>query len=179
MWINLITDCFPALALGMEEGERDIMKRQPRDAKDGIFSGGLGADVAYQGFLITAVVLSAYFIGHFMEAGVWEITNSSDGMTMAFLTMSMAEIFHSFNMRSQRNSIFTMKHQNGYLIGAMIVSLLLTTAVIYVPALATAFGFEDISAMEYGVALALAFSVIPIVELVKVFQRKFSKESQN
>ncbi len=176
LWINLITDCFPALALGMEKGEQDLMHRKPRDSKDGIFSGGLGTDVAYQGVLVTIVTLAAYFIGHFLEAGVWQITNSSDGMTMAFLTMSMAEIFHSFNMRSQRGSIFTIKHQNWYLIGAMLVSLLLTTAVIYVPALALAFGFEHISLIEYSVALALAFSVIPIVEIVKVLQRKFYKQ---
>lgn len=174
LWINLITDCFPALALGMEKGERDLMQRKPRESNDGVFADGLGADVAYQGVLVTILTLTAYFIGHFMESGVLEITNSADGMTMAFLTMSMAEIFHSFNMRSQRGSIFTMKHQNGYLIGAMAVSLLLTTAVIYVPVLAVAFGFEHITLTEYTVALALAFSVIPIVEIVKACQRKFS-----
>ncbi|MBW7572191.1 cation-translocating P-type ATPase [Caproiciproducens faecalis] len=177
LWINLITDCFPALALGMEKGERDLMQRSPRNSRDGIFAGGLGTDVAYQGILVTMVTLAAYFIGHFLEAGVWEITNSADGMTMAFLTMSMAEIFHSFNMRSQRNSIFTMKSHNGYLIGAMLVSLLLTTAVIYIPALAFAFQFEEISLLEYSVALLLAFSVIPIVEIVKAFQRQFTKNT--
>ncbi|MGX8709598.1 MAG: cation-translocating P-type ATPase [bacterium] len=177
LWINLITDCFPALALGMEEGEKDLMQRSPRNPRDGIFAGGLGTDVAYQGVLVTIVTLSAYFIGHFLESGIWEITNSADGMTMAFLTMSMAEIFHSFNMRSQRHSIFSMRKQNGYLIGAMLVSLLLTTAVIYIPALAFAFQFEEISLLEYSVALLLAFSVIPIVEIVKAFQRKFAKAS--
>ncbi|MDF1495414.1 cation-translocating P-type ATPase [Caproiciproducens sp. CPB-2] len=177
LWINLITDCFPALALGMEEGEKDLMRRSPRNPRDGIFAGGLGTDVAYQGILVTVVTLSAYFIGHFLESGIWEITNSADGMTMAFLTMSMAEIFHSFNMRSQRHSIFSMRKQNGYLIGAMLMSLLLTTAVIYIPALAFAFQFEEISLLEYSVALLLAFSVIPIVEIVKAFQRKFAKVS--
>jgi Ca2+-transporting ATPase len=175
LWINLITDSFPALALGMEKGESNLMQRKPRDSKDGIFSGGLGTDVAYQGVLVTILTLSAYFIGHYIESGVWEITNSSDGMTMAFLTMSMAEIFHSFNMRSQRGSLFTMKRHNYYLISAMLVSLLLTTAVIYVPVLSIAFGFEHISFVEYTIALALAFSVIPIVEIVKFFQAKFSK----
>jgi Ca2+-transporting ATPase len=177
LWINLITDCFPALSLGMEAEERGLMERKPRDPKDGVFSGGLGVDVAYQGFLVTLVTLAAYFIGHFMEAGVWQITNSPDGMTMAFLTMSMAEIFHSFNMRSQRGSIFTMKTHNFYLFGAMAASLLLTTAVIYIPGLSNAFGFEEISLVEYVVALALAFSVIPIVEIVKLFQRKFAKNN--
>jgi Ca2+-transporting ATPase len=178
LWINLITDCFPALALGMEQGERDIMLRKPRNPKDGIFAGGVGVDIAYQGFLVTFVTLAAYFIGHFMENGRWEITNSPDGMTMAFLTMSMAEIFHSFNMRSQRGSIFLIKRQNCYLIGAMIISLLLTSAVIYIPALAAAFAFEEISLIEYTVALALAFSVIPIVEFVKLFQRRFGKNNK-
>lgn len=175
LWINLITDCFPALALGMERQEANLMSRKPRNAKDGIFSSGLGTDVAYQGILVSLVTLAAYFIGHFMESGRWEITTSSDGMTMAFLTMSMAEIFHSFNMRSQRGSIFKIKYRNLFLIGAMLGSLLLTSAVIYIPALSIAFGFEEISAVEYITALALAFSVIPIVEVVKFVQRNISK----
>lgn len=175
LWINLITDCFPALALGMERGEKDLMSRKPRAPKAGIFSGGLGWDVLYQGIMVSCLTLAAYFIGHFMENGKWEIMNSPDGVTMAFLTMSMAEIFHSFNMRSRHASILAIPHHNLFLIGAMIGSLVLTTAVIYIPALSTAFGFEEISFVEYCVALALAFSVIPIVEIVKLFRRKAVK----
>lgn len=175
LWINLITDCFPALALGMEKGEPDLMERNPRSSKKGIFADGLGVDVAYQGILVTVVVLAAYFIGHFIESGVWEIANSQDGMTMAFLTMSMAEIFHSYNMRSQRGSLFSLKSQNPYLLGAMGLSFILTTMVIYVPFLAKAFSFSPISLQEYFIAMALAFSVIPVVEIIKFFQRKFAK----
>lgn len=175
LWINLITDTFPALALGMEKGEPDLMKRKPRNPSDGIFAGGMGFDVAYQGILVSIVTLAAYFIGHFMEAGVWEITNSPDGITMAFLTMSMAEIFHSYNMRSRTGSIFTLKHHNFYIFGAMVASLLLTSAVIYIPFLSNAFQFEHISLEEYVVSLALAFSVIPIVEIVKAIQRAAAK----
>lgn len=175
LWINLITDTFPALALGMEKGEPDLMKRKPRNPSDGIFAGGMGFDVAYQGILVSIVTLAAYFIGHFMEAGVWEITNSPDGITMAFLTMSMAEIFHSYNMRSRTGSIFTLKHHNFYIFGAMVASLLLTSAVIYIPFLSNAFQFEHISLEEYVVSLALAFSVIPIVEIVKAIQRATAK----
>ena len=177
LWINLITDCFPALALGMEQGVPDLMERPPRDPKDGIFAGGLGVDVAYQGVLVTILTMGAYFIGHYMEAGVWEIANSPDGTTMAFLTMSMAEIFHSFNMRSQRHSIFHMQGHNRFLWGAMALSLVLTTAAIYLPGISAAFGFTHISLAEYGVALALAFGVIPIVELVKALQRRLAKKS--
>ena len=176
LWINLITDCFPALALGMEKGEPDLMRRQPRSAKDGIFSGGLGFDVAYQGFLVTLVTMAAYFIGHRIESGVWEIAQSADGVTMAFLTMSMAEIFHSFNLRSQRGSVFKLHSQNPVLWGAMALSLVLTTAVIYLPGISDAFGFEHISALEYGIAIGLAVIVIPIVELVKLVQRRCAKK---
>lgn len=175
LWINLITDCFPALALGMEKGEPDLMKRKPRSATDGIFAGGLGTDVLYQGAMVTVVTLAAYFIGHFLESGVWEITNSPDGMTMAFLTMSMAEIFHSFNMRSQRGSVFKLGSHNKVLWGAMLLSLVLTTGVIYLPGISDAFGFTHISLVEYTIALLLAVVVIPIVECVKFFQRKLHK----
>lgn len=175
LWINLITDCFPALALGMEKGEPDLMQRQPRSAKDGIFSGGLGFDVAYQGLMVTILTMAAYFIGHRVESGVWEIAQSADGVTMAFLTMSMAEIFHSFNLRSQRASIFQLHSHNPVLWGAMALSLVLTTAVIYLPGISDAFGFEHISAFEYAIALTLAVLVIPLVELVKFIQRKHAR----
>ena len=171
LWINLITDCFPALALGMEKSESDIMKRKPRDPRDGIFAGGMGFDVVFQGVVVTLMVLLSYFVGHYVEAGVWEISQSSDGMTMAFLTLSMIEIFHSFNMRSRRQSIFRMKRQNIWLWGAMILSLLCTTLVIEVPFLAEAFQFEHISLMEYGIAMGLAIVIIPIMEITKAVQR--------
>lgn len=173
LWINLITDCFPALALGTEKAEDDIMKRSPRDSKESIFAGGVSKDVIWQGFMIAIITIVAYVVGHYMESGVWEFVNSADGMTMAFLTMSMAEIFHSFNLRSRRHSIFTIKGQNKFLLGAMVVSLLLTLAVIYIPFLSNAFGLETISFMEYGISLLISFTVIPIVELVKFFQRRY------
>lgn len=178
LWINLVTDCFPALALAMEKGEKNIMSRPPRNSKDGIFSGGVGFDIFYQGLFVTGLTLAAYFIGHYIEAGVWEITNSPDGMTMAFLTMSMCEIFHSLNMRSQRGSTVAMTFRgshNMYLFGSCLMSLLMTTVVIYVPFLANAFDFQTIDLMEYAVALALAFAIIPLVEIVKAIERAIDK----
>ena len=178
LWINLVTDCFPALALGMEEAEPAIMRRRPRDAKAGIFAGGMGVDVAYQGLVISALTIAAFFIGHFMESGVWEIPAnglSPDGTTMAFVTMSMAEIFHSLNMRSQRGSILKLRTRNKMMTFAAIGSLLATTLVCEVPFLANAFDFTSVEWNEYLIALALAFCVIPIVEIVKFFQRKAEK----
>ena len=171
LFINLVTDSLPALALGAEKAELDIMNRKPRKSDEGIFANGMGFNVAYQGIMVSVITLVAYFVGHYMESGVWEIAQSPDGMTMAFLTMSMAEIFHSFNMRSQ-GSIFKLKTQNMLLWGTMILSLALTTALIFVPALSDVFGFEHINIKEYIVALVLAISTIPIVEFVKFVSRK-------
>ena len=172
LWINLITDCFPALALGMEKSEADIMKRKPRDPKEGIFAGGMGFDVFFQGAIVTVLVMTSYIIGHYVESGAWEFVNSPDGTTMAFLTLSMVEICHSLNMRSRRGSIFSMKTSNKFLYGAMIVSLVLTTMVIEVPFLANAFDFTPIDLHEYAIALGLAILIIPIMEVVKFIQRK-------
>ena len=175
LWINLITDCFPALALGLEESEPDSMKRKPRDPKEGIFAGGMGFDVFFQGVIVTALVLFSYVLGHRMESGVWEFVNSPDGTTMAFLTLSMVEICHSLNMRSRRGSIFKLNSHNKFLYGAMLASLILTTAVIEVPFLASAFQFTPIDLEEYAVALGLAILIIPIMEVVKAIQRKTGK----
>lgn len=188
LWINLITDCFPALALGLEKGDPDIMKRKPRDSKEGIFAGGMGFDCAYQGIMVTVLTLVAYILGIIMANGspmslreVFAVNDLTapllhqNGMTMAFLTLSMAEIFHSFNMRSRRQSIAKMGSMNWYLLGAMVLSLLLSTVVIYVPFLSEAFDFAPIDAREYFTALVLAFLVVPIVEIVKLIQRKTSK----
>jgi Ca2+-transporting ATPase len=175
LWINLVTDSIPAMALGMEKAEPNLMSRSARSPKDGVFAGGMGFDIAYQGLMVAVLTLAAYFIGHFIESGRWEIAPSPDGMTMAFLTMSMAEIFHSFNMRSRRESIFRLGSFNKILNWAGLASLALTTLVIYVPFLSEAFEFEHISPTEYAVALILAVLVIPIAELVKLIQRKVKK----
>ena len=177
LFINLITDCFPALALGLEKAEPDVMDRPPRDSHDGIFSGGLGLDVVYQGVLITVITLASYIIGHCVEVGYFEMPSgvSPHGMTMAFLTMSMCEIFHSFNMRFQRRSIFSSRSHNKVLWAAMLGSLLITTLVLEVGPIADAFGFTPVGWAEYGIALALAVLVIPVVELVKFFQRRAAK----
>ena len=176
LFINLVTDCFPALALGMEKAEPDTMKRPPRDSKEGIFSGGLGVDVVYQGVLVTVITIISYFIGYYFEFRKFGIPTTSDhGMTMAFLTMSMCEIFHSFNLRSQRKSVFSLKSHNKVLWLAMLGSLVLTTVVLEVPFIANAFGFVSIGWTEYAIAIALAVLVIPIVEIVKLIQRSIAK----
>lgn len=181
LWINLITDCFPALALGMEKPEADIMKRKPRGSNEGIFADGLGVAVAYQGIIVTAITLISYFIGehvlyaHHAAEGV-TYTAAQLGTSMAFLTLSMAEICHSFNMRSLHGSIFKMQGQNLWLWGAGILSFLMTTVVVEVPFLANAFELAKLDLPEYAIAMGLALSIIPIVEICKIFTRMHDKK---
>ncbi len=179
LWINLITDCFPALALGMEKPEPDVMKRKPRDSREGVFAGGLGAAVFYQGFLVTIITLISYFIGHWFETGNFEITDSIDGTTMAFLTLAMCVVFHSFNMRSLRGSIFTLKGQNKWLWGAGILSLILSSAVVLIAPVAEIFGMVAISWTEFFIALGLGFAIIPLVEIVKLVHRLIDKKKES
>ncbi|MBP3555885.1 MAG: calcium-translocating P-type ATPase, PMCA-type [Clostridia bacterium] len=179
LWINLITDCFPALALGMEKPEADIMNRKPRDSKEGIFAGGLGLAVFYQGALVTIITLISYFVGHWFETGNFEITDSVDGTTMAFLTLAMCEVFHSFNMRSLHGSIFKMKGQNKWLWGAGLLSLILTSVVVLIEPIAEVFSMTAISWQEYLIAMALGFAIIPIVEICKIFTRMHDRKMEN
>ncbi len=181
LWINLITDCFPALALGMEAPEKDIMSRPPRNSKDGIFAGGMGGAIAYQGIFLTAITIASYFIGSEVIAKMPQHISATYspadvGSSMAFLTLSMAEIFHAFNMRSLHGSIFTIKKQNVWLWGAGVLSLLLTTIVVEIPFLANAFELAQLDLVEYAIALALSVSVIPLVELVKVIAHAIRKK---
>ena len=184
LWINLITDCFPALSLGLEKPEADVMQKAPRDPKEGVFAGGMGIAVAYQGVYMTVITLVSYCIGRYVLADMHhaaaiaagEYSAQMLGYSMAFLTLSMGEIFHSFNMRSLHGSVFAIKSQNKWLWGAGALSLILTTAVIEIPFLAKAFSLAELNLPEYGIALALAVSVIPVVELCKLFYRLAQKK---
>ena len=183
LWINLVTDTFPALALGTEKAEPDIMNRKPRSAKSGVFSDGMGFDIVYQGLLVAVLVMASFFLGYYVLAPIEGLAaeeivgvREGHGMTMAFLTMSMAEIFHSLNMRSQRKSLFSLKKQNVILWAAAIGSFLLTTLVCEVSFVAKWFGFTHVGFTEYMIAVGLAFCVLPIVEIVKLIQRKIEKK---
>ena len=184
LWINLITDCFPALSLGMEAPESDVISRPPRNSKDGIFANGMGFAISYQGVLITLITIASYFIGAKVLANMHHAEAIANGLysaetlgsSMAFLTLSMAEIFHAFNMRSLHGSIFKIKKQNRWLWGAGVLSLLLTTLVVEVPFLANAFELAKLDGAEYGIAIALAISIIPMVETVKAIARAIRKK---
>ena len=183
LWVNLVTDCFPALALGMEEAEGDVMKRKPRNASDGVFAGHMGLDTVVQGIIITVLVLASFFTGVWFDMGYIDIqamvagTADEEGVMMAFITLNMVEIFHCFNMRSRRLSLFQMKKQNKWLWAAAALALVLTLIVVEFDPLAQA--FFGISHLDYGAAaaaLGIAFLIIPLIEIYKAIMRAIEKE---
>ncbi len=176
LWINMITDSAPGLSLGMEKAEGDIMKRKPRPSNEGVFSNGAGFDMIWQGILMATLVILSFFIGEYLESGKWALKASVDGMSMAFLTMNFAEMFHCVCMRSQRGSIFKLKNMNWWLVGAFILTTLFTLSVIYVPFFVNLFGFASISFKELAIAFGLAFIIVPLIEIVKFIERKCSKK---
>ncbi|MFA0815143.1 MAG: cation-translocating P-type ATPase [Anaerofustis sp.] len=179
LWINLVTDSLPAIALGMEEAEPDIMTKAPRKSNEGVFANGLGAGVIYQGLVITALTLFSYFIGNgFTFVQTSEFAHQT-AMSMAFVTLNMCEIFHSLNMRSTHLSIFSLKKQNKYLYGAMVAAFLLTVFVVYTPVINTAFEFHALNVEDFIFSMALALAIIPIVEIVKAITRSVKKKKAN
>ena len=184
LWVNLVTDCFPALALGLEDAEGDVMRRRPRNASDGVFAGHMGVDCIVQGLIITALVLASFFVGVYFDMGYIDIadmlagTADEEGVMMAFITLNMVEIFHCFNMRSRRASLFTMKKQNKWLWASAAVALVLTVIVTVVPGLAAMFFGPGITLEPRGVAMALflAFLIVPLVEVYKAIMRAIEKE---
>jgi len=168
LFINLITDSLPAIALGMEHAQPGIMNRPPRKQNEGVFANGIGLNIIYQGILITMLTLAAYFI-----VDGW--SGHGIAMTSAFFTLSMCEIFQAFTMRSLKQSIFTLKTQNKVLWGALALSLMLTLMVIYVPFLADIFSLQALTVRELAVSLGLSISIIPLVETVKAIQRMKNK----
>ena len=164
LWINLVTDCFPAIALGTEPLEPAAMGRPPRATSESVFSRGLGRDVILQGVLLAILTLAAFFLG---RGG-----GSEQAMTMAFLTLSFGELAHAWNMRSRTLSIFTLDRGNRLLTLATLVSLCLGLALVYVPPFAAAFRLASLPVEQLFLSLALALCIIPWVELEKRFMTK-------
>ena len=167
LWINLVSDCFPAVALGMESAEPGIMQRKPRSSNAHIFSDGLGVNLLWQGLVISVLTLISYVIG--------AQTSPAAGTTMAFITLSVCEMLHSWNMRSLRKSIFAMHSHNKMLALSIIVSFVLIVPILLVPALRNIFDLVALDAMQYVWAFVLAAVIVPVVEVVKAIQRAISK----
>lgn len=169
----MVTDCIPALALSLEKQEPGIMERPPRKKGSSIFSDGVGFDIVYQGIVISLLIICSYFTGYYFEYGYVGIGASSIGTTMAFFTTCMVGCFHALNMRSRHQSLFKLKSKNVLLILSVIVSFLLTTVICIVPFLSNAFNVAVLSLNQLLISLLFGFVIIPIVEVIKFFQRRF------
>ena len=178
LWVNLVTDSAPGLALGMEPAEDGLMRRKPRPSDEGLFSGGGGVFVLVQGIFMGLLIVFAYLCGGHLESGRWAIAQSAEGMTMAFLTCNLVEMFRAFASRSLTGSMLRMKKQNLWLWGAMLWTLLLTCGVIFIPAFRSLFGFTPVSGRAFLVALGLSFTVLPVSELIKAIQRGRDKQKE-
>ena len=163
LWINLITDCLPAVALGMEKAEPKIMEKPPRGRKESIFAGGMGGAILRQGTVIAILTLLSYTIG--------SQTSRVDGTSMAFLTLASAELFHAWNMRSRLESIFSLPTANHWLSGALLLSFALNLLLLYWPSACALFRLTALNASQLLCAALLAFAIVPVVEMEKAIGR--------
>jgi Ca2+-transporting ATPase len=166
LWLNLVTDGPPALALGLEPPEKDVMKRPPRSPKAGVFAGGVGSAILIQGAVIGALSFTSYWL-----ALQWGKT-LVEAHTMAFLTLAFSQLVHSFNIRSLHQSLFkTGITSNSSLVGAFILSALLQLSVIYIPFLRNVFETAALSSGDLFVALTLSLVPLVFVEITKLFKQ--------
>ena len=168
LWINLVTDTFPALALGVEKAEKDVMDHPPRDSKEGIFAGGLGISVAYQGVILSLLTLAAFFIG---------LSSSKEAAsTMAFCTLTFAQMLHSLNVRSLDKSIFTIGLlSNRLIIYASAISIILTFAIVQIPGVNGVFRLTALNGLQWFQVFLLSSAIVPAVELIKYVMKRVSK----
>ena len=165
LWVNLVTDTFPALALGMEPAPGDIMRRKPRDAKQSFFAEGMAANLIVFGVIMSALTLGAYFLGLYLY------NDSKVATTMAFLTLGLVQLFHVFNIRSAKRSVFHSFGHNKWMHLSFIVSALLQVMVVLITPLGAFFDVAPLTGGEWLYVLGLSFAVIPISEFVKWVKR--------
>jgi len=177
LWLNMITDIFPALALALEPSAPATMQRQPRDPKESLLPPRFIGLIAWQGMLLAGVTLLAFFLG--MRWYGTEGEGLRHAVTLAFMTLALAQVFHAFNVRSLHRSAFDARlFTNGWLWGAVVVCLLLQVAAVYVPFVQTALQTVRLSGTDWGVIAACSLLPVAIVELVKVVQRAADRFGQ-
>lgn len=161
LWINLVTDSLPAIALGVEPVDKDVMKRKPKPKEESIFAHGFGLRIILLGVMFAILTLTGFMIA-------WKSTGDiASGRTMAFIVLAVSQIVHSFNMRSDHSLFKIGVFSNKYLNGAAFVSLGLMALIVFIPPVTTAFGLTQLSTEMYLLALALALVPIVVLEIAK------------
>ena len=187
LWINMVTDTLPGLALGMESAEGDLMKRKPRAKEESIFAHGAGVSMLWQGVYLAAVEIAAYYIGYFLENGSFTgIANGrwcENAVVMVFLTVSFAETLCALNMRSRTGSIFRremLTKVNWWMVGALVITTALTLAAAFLPGFRTLFGIHSVlSAKEFLISVGLALTTLPVFEAGKAIQRAARRRKEH
>ena len=160
LWINLVTDSFPAIALGMEPAEKDIMNRKPNDSKKSIFADGLWEKIFVEGFMIGILTLFAFSLGN-------KLYGLQVGRTMAFISLSMLELVHSFNVRSEESLFKAGLFKNKYLIGAFLIGTILQVGVVVIPKIADIFDVVLLNNIQWIYKAIISILPLVIVEIQK------------
>ncbi len=184
LWVNLITDSLPAIALGVDPGDKDVMKQQPRNPKESFFARGAGLRAVIGGSLIGLFTLIAFYYGlwehgYILGSGTVPEEALPYARTMAFVVLAASQLFYSLSMRNSEKSIFKIGlFSNRILIGAIVVGILLQLVVISIPVLANAFGVHNLTLLDW--VIVISFSLIPLVvnELIKFFSRRNEKNGK-
>jgi len=181
LMINVVTDAFPAFALGFEKPDNTTMSRKPTPRQEGVFANGLGIKIILQGIFISFLTLTAFYMGKYVlavpEAVLAHFETSAEaaeavGRTMAFLTLALTQIVHSNNCRS-KESIFKIGFfSNKYINLAFLVSAGITLSICLVPFLENIFGMVNLSVTHWALVLSLSFSIFVVSEIVKIFTNK-------
>ena len=169
LWVNLVTDSLPAIALGLEPSEKDIMNRPPRDAKKSIFADGLMGKIVSEGFMIGMFTILAFFIGN-------KYYGIEVARTMAFISLGMLELIHSFNVKSEESIFKVGILENKYLIGAFLLGTVLQLGIVFIPTLAELFKLTELNSIQWLITLGISVAPIVIIEIQKKFNElKFGK----
>ena len=169
LWLNLVTDVFPAMALALEPSAPGVMKQSPRDPRQSVMTPHFVGLIVWQGLLLAGVTLTAFFVG--MRWHGTEGEGLRRAVTMGFMTLALAQIFHAFNARSQRRSAFTRPFTNPWLLAAVLACLILQLAAVYWPLLQRLLRTVPLTAMELLVVAACSLAPVVVVEVVKLLRR--------
>ena len=171
LWVNLVTDSFPALSLGVEKAESDVMAQPPRKSNKSLFSGNMGKDIILQGVMQAALVMTSFCLGYFVMGSTVEAS------TMAFVSLCFIQLVHSFNLRSQRHSVLNKNFfSNKFLDLSALLGIVLTVAVVVIPGVNTVFHTAPLNVWEWLVAIGVSVAIIPLVEIQKLIERAIARK---
>lgn len=175
LWINLVTDAIPAFALGMEKPEETVMEEKPRNAKEGFFANKLGTKIIIYGIYIGLITLISYIIGESQVAKYGQETAHMIGQTMAFITLSTTQLFHSFSLKSNKSIFSKSTFNNKTLIFAFLIGFIMQFGVVYIPGVNDVFSTYPLGITNLLISLGLSISVILFAEVVKLITKKLNK----